>query len=135
MLKTLGLAIVVLWFLFGGIGHFTNTEFFLRIMPPYVMYHLVVVYVSGVFELIGVAGLLVPRYRPTAGIGLIVLTVCVTPANIHMWLNPEQFSEIPSVLLSVRLVVQVLLIACIWFSTQPASRLGKGFRLRSLLSS
>ena len=57
--------------------------------------------------------------RPWAGWGLILLTLAVTPANVHMWLHPEQFPDMPYWALSLRLVIQVLLLACIWWSTRP----------------
>ena len=116
--RNAGLAIVFTWFMFGGITHFTDPDFFVAIVPPYVPWPLAVVYVSGVFEIAGAIGILIPRLRPVAGLGLFILTLCVTPANIHMWLNPELFPDVPEAFLSIRLVVQVVLLAIIWFSTR-----------------
>ena len=117
-LKYLGLAIVFAWFMGGGVSHFTNAEFFLNIMPDWLPAPLALVYVSGVFEILGAIGILIPRTRMWAGNGLIALTLAVTPVNVHMWLNPELFPDVPEGLLSIRLVVQVLLLACIWWSTR-----------------
>lgn len=117
--QQIGLAIVFGWFFFGGIGHFVMTEFFVKIVPPYIPNALMMVYVSGVFELLGAFGILLSATRRLAGLGLFVLTLCVTPANVHMWLHPAQFPELPAWTYSVRLVIQVLLLACIWWSTQP----------------
>ena len=120
--KNAGLAIVFLWFMGGGVTHFTNPGFFVSIMPPYIGYHLQIVYISGVFEILGAIGILVPRLRQWAGNGLFLLTICVTPANIHMWLHPELFPEMSPTALSIRLVVQVMLLACIWWSTRTPHR-------------
>lgn len=117
-LKWVGRAIVFLWFFIGGVAHFTSTEMFVRIVPPYVPGALAAVYVSGVFELLGAIGICIPRTREWAGNGLIALTICVTPANVYMWMNPHLFTNISETLLGVRLIVQVLLIACIWWSTR-----------------
>jgi uncharacterized membrane protein len=117
-LRWLGLAIVFLWFFIGGITHFTNSEMFVRIVPPYVPYALGVVYVSGVFELLGAIGIWIPRWRRWSGNGLIALTICVTPANVYMWMHPHLFPNISETALGVRLIVQVLLITCIWWSTR-----------------
>lgn len=117
--RKLGLGIVFAWFFFGGIGHFTMTDFFLGIVPPYVPWPLAAVYVSGVFELLGAAGLLLPATRRLAGWGLMLLVCAVTPANIHMWLHPELFPDFPAWALSARLVIQILLLVCIWWSTKP----------------
>lgn len=119
ILRYLGLAIVFVFFAFGGIGHFTNTELFLAIMPPFLPFHLAAVYISGAFEIAGALGLLHSKTRRSAGIGLFVLTIAVTPVNIYMWMTPEAFSDIPESFLSLRLVVQVLLLMCIWWSTKP----------------
>lgn len=114
----LGITIVFLWFFVGGISHFTNPEFFLAIMPPYLPWHLPIVYVSGALEVLFALMLLLPARRQLAGNLLIALTIAVTPANIHMWLNPEQFPEVEPSLLTVRLVIQVVLLATIWWSTR-----------------
>lgn len=119
--KKIALAFVVIWFFVGGLGHFLSTEFFVSIVPPWVPWPYAAVYLSGVFELLGVIGILITRYRAIAGLGLILLTIAVTPANIYMWLNPQLFPDIPHSLLAFRLVLQVLLIACIWWSTRKNS--------------
>ena len=123
--KNLGLAVVFAWFMFGGIAHFTNAEFFVAIMPPWIGWHLEIVYISGVFEILGAIGILIPTFRQWAGNGLIALVIAVTPANIHMWLHPELFPDVPEAFLSIRLVVQVLLIMCIWWSTRTPQSLSR----------
>lgn len=117
------LALVFLWFAIGGVGHFAAPDFFVKIVPPNLPYRLEAVYVSGFFELLGAAGLLVASLRRAAGIGLIALTLAVTPANVYMWANPELFPAIPQTLLALRLLLQLALLAAIWWSTQrPAGR-------------
>jgi len=122
VLKYAGLLLVSLFFAVGGQAHFTSTAFFVSIVPPYVPLPLATVYVTGVLELIGAVAIWVPRWRSWAGIGLVILTVCVTPANIYMWMNPQLFPDIRPSLLGWRLVAQVVLLACIWWSTRPANR-------------
>ncbi len=115
----IGLAVVFLWFMFGGVTHFTNPEFFVNIMPPYIGWHLEIVYVSGALEVLGALGILIPKTRALAGNCLILLTLAVTPANIHMWMHPELFPDISETALTVRLGIQVLLLICIWWCTRP----------------
>jgi uncharacterized membrane protein len=117
-LRYLGLAVVFLWFFVGGIAHFTNASMFVRIVPPYVPFATAVVYVSGVLELLGAIGILLPTWRQWAGNGLLLLTVCVTPANVYMWLNAHLFPEISPQLLFWRLPLQVLLLFCVAWSTR-----------------
>ena len=120
-LKNIGLAIVFLFFMLGGITHFTDPNFYVSIMPPYVGYHLTIVYISGVLEILGAIGILIPALRRVSGNGLVLLVVGVSPANIHMWMHPELFPDVPEAFLTVRLVVQVLLLMLIWWSTRTPS--------------
>ena len=113
-----GLIFVFVWFMAGGAAHFAIDDFFADIMPPYIpsQWHYPIVYISGVFEILGALGLLLPQTRRAAGIGLFALVICVSPANIHMWLHPELFPQVPPGLLSARLVIQVILLWVIWRS-------------------
>lgn len=117
--RRLGVYSVTLWFGVGGIGHFAATGFFASIVPPYLPHPYALVYVSGVFELLGVIGLLIPQTRRAAGIGLFLLTIAVTPANVQMWLHPQRYPVAPQWVYLLRLFIQIGLLACIWWSTQP----------------
>ena len=120
-LKLAGIGLVFLFFMFGGISHFTNPGFFLAIMPPYIPFHEAAVAVSGFFEILGALGLLLPRTRRMAGLGLFALTIAVSPANIYMWMEPGLFPDVTPLFLSLRLVAQVLLLSLIWWSTLPVA--------------
>lgn len=115
----IGLAIVFGWFCLGGIAHFVWPAAFVSIIPPALPFKTPAVLITGALELLGAVGILLPRYRRAAGIGLILLTLCVTPANVYMWWHAEQFAPIPSWLLLLRLPLQVLLIICIVWTTRP----------------
>jgi len=121
--RYLGLLIVFTWFMFGGVSHFTNVDLFLAIVPPYVPFPLAAVYVSGVFEVLFALGILIPLTRQWSGNLLMLLTLAVTPANVHMWLHPELFPDVSPTLLSTRLVIQVLLLGLIWWSTRTPTTL------------
>ncbi|MPQ57767.1 hypothetical protein [Duganella sp. FT27W] len=114
--QIIGLAIVFLWFFIGGIAHFVATDLEATIVPPYIPWPVAAVLVSGVFELLGAAGILVPSLRKAAGIGLFLLTLAVTPAHIYMLQQPELFN-VPLWALWLRLPVQVALLALIVWST------------------
>lgn len=116
--KTIALGLICALFCISGVAHFLITEKFVGIMPPYIPFHYEAVYVSGVFELLGALGLLWQRTRKFSGYGLVLLTICVTPANVYMWQNADLFPTFSSMVLSVRLVVQVFLIWYIWWAVQ-----------------
>ncbi len=77
------------------------------------------VIISGVFELLGAVGILLPRTRLLAAYGLMFLCIAVFPVNINMALNTEQFADIPELLLYLRLPLQVIFICFIWWSVRP----------------
>jgi uncharacterized membrane protein len=110
-----GLAFVFLWFLIGGIAHFAITATEMRIIPPYIPQPRAAVLISGVFELLGAAGLLFASTRRWAGLGLFLLTIAVTPANVYMLQRPDLFG-IPVWILVLRLPLQVLLLMLIYGS-------------------
>ena len=117
-----GLVAVFLWFFIGGIAHFAATDLEMRIVPPAIPWPRAVVLASGVFELLGAAGLLWRPARRAAGWGLFALTVAVTPAHFYMLQRPDLFPTVPYWLLVVRLPVQVALLALIAWSTAPVWR-------------
>ena len=116
ILKRVGLVLVFLWFAIGGVAHFTLTELEMRIVPEWIPWPRAAVLVSGVFELLGAAGILIPVTRRAAGIGLFLLTIAVTPANVYMLQHAELF-HIPRWALIARLPFQALLLALIIWST------------------
>lgn len=74
-------------FLVAGLLHFIKPGVYIKIMPDYVPYHETMVYLSGVAELAGAIGILLPEYRTWASWGLILLLIVVFPANIEMTLK------------------------------------------------
>lgn len=79
-----GLLVTAIVFAVAGVLHFVMPKFYLAIMPGWLPAPLTLVYVSGVFEILGGLGLLLPATRTAAAIGLILLLVAVLPANIEM---------------------------------------------------
>ena len=112
-----GLAFIFVWFFVGGIMHFVATDIEARIVPPYIPWPVAAVLVSGVFELLGAFGILIPSTRKAAGIGLFLLTLAVTPAHIYMLQRPDLFN-VPMWALWLRLPIQLALLWLIAWSTQ-----------------
>jgi uncharacterized membrane protein len=110
-----------LFFVSAGISHFVLTDFFVRIVPPYIPWPLAMVYVSGIFEVLLGVLLFIPRWSALAAWGLIALLIAVFPANIHMAVHAEEFADIASPAgLWMRLPLQAVLIAwAFWFTRKP----------------
>ena len=115
-----------LFYLVVGIKHFTDVNFFVSIMPPYIPFHEFFIYLSGFFEILFGFLLLFKKTRKFAGIGLIYLLVFVFPANVHLYL-----SEVAQKALSitqndalVRLPLQLpLMIIAFWHAEENSTKL------------
>jgi uncharacterized membrane protein len=108
-------------FIFAGLNHFINPDFYLRMMPPYLPAHLFLIYFSGVIEIVFGVLLLVPRFSRLAAFGLIPLLIAIFPANIYMAQNPHLFSEFSPTALNARLPLQLLLIGWAYWYTKKGA--------------
>ena len=83
--KILSIYILALFYIIVGFKHFTNVDFFLVIVPPYLPFPEFIVYLSGVFEIV-LGFLIIPnKSRKYAAFGLILLLIAVFPANIYLY--------------------------------------------------
>ena len=78
-----------IFYVLVGIKHFIDPNFFLAIVPPYLPYHLELVYISGLFEILFGVMILFPKYRYWGSVGLILLLIGVFPANIYLFQSVE----------------------------------------------
>ena len=85
--RTIARLVLAAAYLVAGIAHLTRPAGFLAITPHWVPAPELVVALTGVAELAGAIGLIIPRLRGAAGIGLALYAVCVWPANINHALN------------------------------------------------
>ena len=104
-------------FIAAGANHFISPDFYRKIVPPAFPKPRLLVQISGVCEILGGAGLLVPKLRKLAGLGLIALLIAVFPANVFMALYPEKIPDMhfPRWALWGRLPLQAVFIAWVWF--------------------
>jgi uncharacterized membrane protein len=84
LLKKVSVYLMSIGYIYIGVRHFIDLDFFLAIMPDYLPLHKELIYLSGFFEIIFGIILLFPKYRFYAAWGLILLLIAVFPANIHL---------------------------------------------------
>ena len=84
LFKLITIAIMAYFYINVGIKHFTEPEWFLQIYPPFLPFGLAAVYISGFFEVLLGVLLMIPRFQSIAAKGLMLLLVCVYPANIYL---------------------------------------------------
>ena len=105
------------FFVLAGVTHFTNRAFFESIVPPYLPWPELLVQVSGVAEIALGFLLWLPPTTRLAAWGLIALLIAVFPANIHMAMHPELYSDMTRAALLIRLPLQgVMLALAYWFT-------------------
>ena len=106
-------------FIAAGLNHFANADFYVGIMPPYLPWHVPLVYLSGFAEIALGALLFVQRWSTIAAWGLILLLIAVFPANLHMAVNAELYPRFSPTLLWLRLPLQGILIMWAYVYTSP----------------
>ena len=107
------------FFIASGVNHFAMGRAYRQIVPPRLQGQArIVVHLSGVAEVLGGAGVLLPRTRRIAGAGLIALLAAVFPANLYMAREPERFRRFPRWALYGRLPLQPLMMWWTWRATR-----------------
>lgn len=79
--------LLVIFYLGAGALHLVSPRGFLAITPDWVPFPHFMVAFTGVAEIAGAVGLLIPQLRKWAGIGLALYALCVWPANLNHAIN------------------------------------------------
>ena len=116
--------ILLKWLLAGvmtfvGVMHFVSPRGFVKIVPKWLPAPAALVAISGVFEIMGGVGLLIPATQRIAAWGLVALFIAVFPANVNMAVNriPLGKKPMPVWALWARLPLQAVFIAWAWLFT------------------
>ena len=115
-----GIARVFLAFLFivaSSLHFITDVE--LKIIPPFLPLRREALYITGIFELLGGIGLLIPRFQRAAAWGLAALLVVIFPANLYHAVKNIQLGGILNspVYHVIRLPLQAVLIWLVLWCT------------------
>ena len=106
-------------FIFTATAHFNKMKHDLaRMIPAFLPQPLMLVHVTGVLELLGAAGLLIPQSRRIAGTCLIALLVGMFVANINAARKGVTLRGKPATALWLRAPMQVFFIVLLWWSTR-----------------
>ena len=102
--------IIGTFFIVAGAYHFLKPGPYVAMMPPYLPWPELLVAISGIAEIAGGSGVLIPPLRRLAGWGLILLLLAVFPANLQVALHGWPGSDLPGWVLWLRLPLQALFI-------------------------
>ena len=116
-----GRGALVIMFLFTGTSHFTSMKYdFAAMIPDPLPDGLWVIYLTGVFEIAGAIGLLIPQTRKLAGICLVLLLVAMFSANVNAALNAIPLGGQDPTPLWLRTPMQLLYIGMVWWTSVKA---------------
>ena len=101
---------MVVFYINVGILHFIDPDWFLTIVPPYLPFHLELVYISGFFEILFGVLLIFQNTRSFAAKGLMLLLIVVFPANIYLAQTNGAVMNITPLIAWGRLPIQFIFI-------------------------
>lgn len=107
---------------FTAIGHFAFTKGMSKMIPSFIPFKTPIVYLTGIFELLMVLGLLIPKYQYITGWILIIFLLLILPANIYASLNNIDYQKATFdgngiKYLWFRIPMQIFLIVWVYLST------------------
>jgi uncharacterized membrane protein len=119
-----GRAALAVMLCFAAAAHFTSAKGDLeKMVPAWMPFPHAVVFLTGVLEIAGAAGLLLARTRRLAGICLCLLFIAMFPANLKAAREGLMIGGSPATPLVWRLPMQLFLIWLAWWSTRkPADQ-------------
>lgn len=132
-LGTLGVSAFATWiactryalavmFLFTSTAHFNKMRHDLaRMMPNAFSNPMAMIYLTGVCEILGAIGILIPRTRSLAGLCLVVFLLAILPANVKAARDNLSIRGRPATALWLRIPMQILFLVLTSWSTQPWS--------------
>ena len=117
--KILTIFVMGVMYVFIGIKHFTDPQYFLDIVPPQLPFKLFLVYLTGLIEVVGGAAILAPKTRKAGAYLLIFLLLSVFPANIYLYVSetPQNLLGISEADALIRMPFQIpLILLAYWHS-------------------
>lgn len=108
---------------FTAAAHFNDMRGDLvRMVPPAVPHPELMVTLTGICEVLGAVGLLIPRTRRAAAIALILFLLAVLPANVHAARSGLTIGGMAATALWPRIALQILFIAVVWWTGLSPAR-------------
>ena len=117
--KTTSRYLLAVFMIAAGMMHFVQPDFYVKIMPPYLPWHLALVYLSGLVESACGGLLLTRRFSRAAAWGVIVVLIAIFPANVHIYQHQELIPASPAVHL-LRLPLQAVFLVWAFWHTRAS---------------
>jgi len=115
-MKILARWVLAVFFVLAGANHFRTPTIYLGMMPAGLPWPEAMNAFSGVAEMLGGVGLLIPWTRRWAAWGLLALLIAVFPANVHVALLGHMPGlDVSPAVLWLRLPFQAVFGAWVWW--------------------
>ncbi|TWR26373.1 DoxX family protein [Mucilaginibacter pallidiroseus] len=118
IVKKISLLVLIAGYFIAGLNHFYNPASYVKIIPDYLPFPLVLNYLSGVFEILFAALLISTKTRKLAAYGIVLMLTAFLPVHITMLIDaPMQLGKltVTPALAWVRLLLQPLLMLWAWW--------------------
>ena len=118
LLKKISLTVLIIGYLCAGINHFVHPAGYLHIIPTYIPFPKLMNILSGCFEVVFALLLIVPKGRPIAAMGIIVMLALFLPVHIQMVINaPFQLGSltVTPLIAWLRVLLQPVLMLWAWW--------------------
>ena len=117
--KSITVFVMSFLYVFIGVKHFLDPQYFINITPPQIEYKSFAVYFTGALEVAGGLLILNKKTRKMGAYTLIFLLIIVFPANIYLYLceTPQQLLGISEAQALTRMPFQApLIVVAYWHS-------------------
>jgi len=101
-------------YIMAGVYHFIKPKMYTRIMPKYLPHHKLLVYLSGVAEIILGVAICFQATKPYAIYGFIAMLTVFLLVHFYMLSNEKAAAKIPKWILILRLPLQFVLMYWAW---------------------
>jgi len=110
--KYINLYLISILFIYAGIAHFTNPQFYIKITPSFIPFKQFLVDLTGVLEILGGLLILFNTTRKTGVYLLLGLLILFFIVHLDMLFTYELSENIilNKSLLLIRIIIQILLI-------------------------
>ncbi len=109
------LYLMALMYVIAGIFHFLKPRTYMRIMPRYLPAHKLLVYLSGIAEIILGVGLILHQTKSLAIYGIILMLAIFLLVHFYMLTSKKAGAGFPKWILLLRIPIQFGLMWWAWY--------------------
>lgn len=118
---------LAIFFIFTGTSHFLMPAEMAQMLPSFIPLRVEIIYLTGILEILGAIGVLIPGLERLSSVALILFLFGVLPANIYAAITSVEFGghALGPVYLLLRVPFQLFLIGWVYYfglRLQPQQR-------------